>query len=947
MKKKSIILTLALVAAFSAGSAVVVQQAYHGDAVRVAADDTKTALTVKDVNFTNYAGWAGNCIAIGCNEGTLIDGNFTTLTDAETQTGKVSLIDKDGNPCPITYLEAQGSYIVVNRSQAYVCSVGDILTLKAGLIIGNFEIKEDISYQYGTENTPWTVYTGALPTPPAEGGGEEVVEKKALNVLNVNYTPNLLDFAGACIVIGCDTNLGLGDWQQIDLQGKVTLTESNGTERPITLFDSVGTSLLINRSQTYVCSVGDILTLKAGLVVGEFELKEDVSYKYTTAGSPWTVYTGEEEPEPETELMFATVEGQAYPYNANYLHNLNWGYPSMIFKFNTAKTLGLFGSVATLDLIEYKNAYGEIIPIRDCIHVNENNYLLRWGQGEEQIFAMAGDTVTFKKGFAIAGNEKLAQDMTFIVTAAADSQLAPYSEELAPTGLAITTSSDYSQITVGAQAQMTYTIASGIGTAYFTSSNEEVATVTKEGIVTGVAEGEVTITAHLGTETKEFAMTILPASPIVGVELVHNYTVWVAQNEALALPEFRAHIVFENGQSGADFALTADNCVLPEVDTSALGDQNAELTVTYQGVEYKVAIKVTVYEIGDVTVREIGIVDWFAYAVFIQYPDSTANTANITGDIGKLDGIFDHITYTKADGSDLPIESGYVLSGGNIAIFPYSGLTEENYNEYFLAGDTITLSKGMKIWMWTGEKMVTDTDNNAIVAGTGMYICEGILQEDLVYRYDGNVWGLYVEYTDIQAKATDITVEAGKSADSNVSRIPENATTGTFTYVSSDETIATVSSRGVIKGVSAGTCTITVTIDGGTAGAKTVVLNVTVTDDIVGIEIATESITIKVGELPDLSSVSATWKWASGKQGEAVDLTNATLVGFDGSVAGEQQVAISVTKDGKTYTGTLTIIVEEPEKKEAAGCLSSISAGVVAPVMMLGAGLIVSKKKRK
>lgn len=883
-------------------------------------------MNVLNVNYTpNLLDFAGACIVIGCDTNLGL-GDWQQI-DLQ---GKVTLTDSNGVERPITYFDSVGTSLLINRCQEYVCSVGDILTLKAGLVVGEFELKEDVVYQYTTENTPWTIY------------------KEPLTVQDVNYSDNLMGFAGPCVIIGCGVDLGLDYWNPIDMQGKVSLVGSNGEERAISSFESCGTSIVVNRgSEVYICSVGDILTLKAGLIIGDYEIKEDVSYKYTAAGSPWTVYTGEEEPEPETELTFATVEGQAYPYNANYLHNLNWGFPSMIFKFNTAKTLGLFGSVATLDLIEYKNAYGEIIPIRDCIHVNENNYLLRWGQGEEQIFAMAGDTVTFKKGFAIAGNEKLAQDMTFIVTAAADSQLAPYSEELAPTGLAITTSSDYSQITVGAQAQMTYTIASGIGTAYFTSSNEEVATVTKEGIVTGVAEGEVTITAHLGTETKEFAMTILPASPIVGVELVHNYTVWVAQNEALALPEFRAHIVFENGQSGADFALTADNCVLPEVDTSALGDQNAELTVTYQGVEYKVAIKVTVYEIGDVTVREIGIVDWFAYAVFIQYPDSTANTANITGDIGKLDGIFDHITYTKADGSDLPIESGYVLSGGNIAIFPYSGLTEENYNEYFLAGDTITLSKGMKIWMWTGEKMVTDTDNNAIVAGTGMYICEGILQEDLVYRYDGNVWGLYVEYTDIQAKATDITVEAGKSADSNVSRIPENATTGTFTYVSSDETIATVSSRGVIKGVSAGTCTITVTIDGGTAGVKTVVLNVTVTDDIVGIEIATESITIKVGELPDLSSVSATWKWASGKQGEAVDLTNATLVGFDGSVAGEQQVAISVTKDGKTYTGTLTIIVEEPEKKEATGCLSSISAGVVAPVMMLGAGLIVSKKKRK
>lgn len=935
MKKKGLFLSLALVAAFAAGSAAIVSQSYQQDTISAVAEEAKAELTISDVNYSpNILGGYGEGLLAGCNGQDLGLGYWN-----EIPTDKVTLVSSDGTARAVK-VEACGTCLAINRSAGYVCSVGDIITFKAGFTAGNFEVKEDISFQYAVANTPWTVYTGEVQVP---------TEKQALTVKDVNFT-NYAGFAGNCIAIGFNvTSLGLADWTPLTDEAtqtsKISLTNADGTPVAITFLDSQGAYIMVNRGQTHVCSVGDIVTLKAGFTVGDYQVKEDISYQYTTANASWTIYDPTAQPEPETELKFATVEGLAYPYNANYVGDLTWGVPAMIFRFETAKTFNIYQSAETMDLIEYKNAFGEIVPIRDCIFVGENNFLFRWTpEGADPIYSMVGDTVTFKKGFALAGNEKLAQDVTFVVTSTQSSQLAVYSEDLAPSGLSITTSNEYSQTTVGANVQLQYAIANGFGTAYFTSSNDAVATVTKSGLVTGVAEGEVTITAHLGNETVDFAMTILPASPIVGLEIVKPYTVWVAKDATFALPNFNAHVVFENGQAGADFALTAENCKYDAVDTTVLGDKKVELTITYQGVEYEAELPVTVYEIGDVKIKEIAIVEWFSFAIFIQYPDSTVNNANITTDIGQLDSIFDHITYTRADGTDIPVNGGYMLSGGNIAIFPFGGenLTIDNYNQFYLAGDVIRLEKGLKIYMWSGEKENTGTDNNAIVAGTGMYVCEGILQETVEYRYDGNVWGMYVEYTDIKVDSVDLTVEAGKNIDSKVSRIPANATTGTFTYVSSDETIATVTSRGVIKGLKEGTCTITATLDGGKEGAKTVVLNVTVTDKIVGLNIAAENVKVTVGGTPDLSQVAATYKWASGKEGAAVDLTNATLVGFDNTIVGEQNVVVLVTVDGVEYSGTLTIIVEE---KAAAGCGGVVS--VMAPLTLLGAGLVVLKKKRK
>lgn len=782
--------------------------------------------------------------------------------------------------------------------------------------------------------------------------------KTAISVVDVNYSDNLLGGYGACIIIGFGSqDLGLGYWSAVDTQGKVTLTGSDGAAKTVALFESCGSSLVVNRDQSYVASVGDILTLKAGLIVGKFELKEDVSYKYETANAPWVLYTGQQTPaEEETALGITTVEGLTYPYDANVVNDLTWGAPAYLINFASAKTFGTYESAATMDLIEFTNAYGEKKNVVDCINVGNTHFLIRWSSPDAPVYAMVGDKITFKKGFALKGNEKMQEDVTFIVVDNnGTKQLAPYTEDMAASGVSITTDEQYKEITAGATAQMTYTIEKGYGTAYFTSSDESVATVSKDGLVTGVAEGDVTITVHLGEETATFAMKVLPASAVVGIEIPNQYTVYVLRNERLRFPELKARAKFENGATGSEFTLDADNFTVPNVDTSETGEQTVSTTVIYQGSEYTVEFTVSVYELVDISIKEVAIVDWFSYALFVQYPDSTANTANIT-DNSKFTDVLEYLTYERADGELVPLTGCYILSGGNLALFPFSGLDENNYNDYYLVGDTLTLRAGFTTWKWTGEKAPTATDNNAIAEGTGMYVREGKLSEDVVFRYDGNVWGLYVEYTDVEAESSEITVEAGKSADCNVSRVPSNATTGKFTYITSDENIATVSARGIVKGVSAGTCTITVILDGGTAGEKQVTINVTVTDEITGIEISTPSISVELGGTPDLSQVAATYKWASGKAGESVDLTNATLVGFDANQAGEQSVVVSVTVDGKEYTGTLTVVVTDNAVTSGDGqtsegglmCGSVTGAlGVTAALTLLGAGVAMGKKRRK
>lgn len=146
-----------------------------------------------------------------------------------------------------------------------------------------------------------------------------------------------------------------------------------------------------------------------------------------------------------------------------------------------------------------------------------------------------------------------------------------------------------------------------------------------------------------------------------------------------------------------------------------------------------------------------------------------------------------------------------------------------------------------------------------------------------------------------------------------------------------------------------GEATVTVTLSGGVAGEKVKTLKVTVTDAIVSLNLGENaSLTVAKGtEKLDLSSLSATLVWASGKT-EAADLSNAEIIGYDKDAVGESEVTVKITVDGKVYQAQLPVTVEDknsaaPEK----GCGSAMAGGlgIGAAVTLLSAVLAGKKKK--
>lgn len=567
-------------------------------------------------------------------------------------------------------------------------------------------------------------------------------------------------------------------------------------------------------------------------------------------------------------------------------------------------------------------------------------------------FMGVGTVITLKAGFVFADQE-LKEDVSFIY-AEANKPLVAYDPATHdPTSLAIDNDEADNKVFVNGTLQLTATVNSTATTVLYYSDDEEVATVNKTtGVVSGIAEGSATITAKAGTLTDTFEVTVLPALEVKGVEFGTSYKIYVEQNGTLAIPsDFTAHPYYDNEGTkvtGNNFALTADNCKLGTVDTSTLGTKSTTATVTFEEEEYTLDVSVEVYEVYEMDIKELGVVEWFNFAIFVQFPNSTVNVANLTD--SSLIPNATKYTYTRADGTEVSCGT-YNLGGGNIAILPSfldGNQNIDNWNKapYMQEGDRITLQAGLEGYMWTGELTSTATDNAVMVPGTGMVVPECRLTTEVTYVFDGSIWMLYIPYTDLEVDS-EASVMIGETVSLNAVRVPSDATEGNFYYESSDTSIVTVNSNGRITGVKEGTATITVTLKDGEAGEKTKTVTVTVTDGIIGLEFAEgSSLTVAKGtETLDLSGLTANLVWASGKT-QSVDLSTAEIIGYDKDTVGETEVTVRVTVDGQTYQAQLPVTVTEN-----GGCSSSIGAASVCAVAiaLLGAAsiaIVVFRRKK-
>lgn len=616
--------------------------------------------------------------------------------------------------------------------------------------------------------------------------------------------------------------------------------------------------------------------------------------------------------------------------------------------------------------------------------------------GEKLVFGgvsavKVGDTLTIKKGLPGINGERLAKTVTYVYNGGKFVELVePETFELAETS---------ATLFVGVTRQIVVKDDEKVTAVYtYVSDHPEIAAVNEYGVITGVKEGTAKITVSYKGVSKEMTVTVKPEPEKTGVEIVSEnpkYYVPVSTTEAPTSfvgmgYTLKARYVYEGGEYGEEFDITEEQ--IGEIDYTTAGTRDLTVTVG----KFKAVVTVEVYNYKEITsfntlgVSGYDINDdrnatgtWNGHMII-----STSNVSTSVGNLLSTDScekMSEYIVYTTADGKtyygkadkDNEIEDriGLWQLGTNLLVMikpegatanigygmedHWKADAQHPYVPIYKLGDKITFKKGMPLYAWKGS-----VEGSKPVEGAGCLIVEGYVKEDLVYFcYEENgtssLWMIYKEYTDFTV-ATEKTMALGSASPAGAVKVPADATTGTFTYVSSNPDIVSVTKDGNMLAEKVGTATITVTLTGGKDAdgndldpiVKTI--NVTVKN---GIKSVSGKITVEKGSAVKLGDYEITVKYSDGTEVKVkLDDERVVIEDIDTSVVGTTTANVLFSDGNEQKRGTVTVeVVEktEPAPSDSSsgsgskGCFGSIGGlGVLGGLTAIAAAVVITKKKR-
>lgn len=579
-----------------------------------------------------------------------------------------------------------------------------------------------------------------------------------------------------------------------------------------------------------------------------------------------------------------------------------------------------------------------------------------------------GDIVTLKKGFSILENERLAADVQFVFDGEQWVKL------VEPTSLSISNKESTLFLNVTHTLQIATAPEGANGVLTFESDHPEYATVSETGVITPkkLTDGtvaKVTVTVRYKDLSDSFEFTIENEPVKTGIEIedkIPMYYVPKGSSFTEAGFELYYHFVYDNGKSGS-FSVNAEQLNEDAFDFDTVGDR--ELTITVE--TFTATVTVHVYELKSIGWwQALGVDGYgddrnqagqFNGSMLVTARNYSSSAANITGQkvnigVKEINKMFEYVTYTTADGTEYTSANqklgGWLLGSTILINVNGKGFTGAPENGYML-GDKIKFAKGMPLYGWSGELDPTIDPNDVSTpkAGTGCMYVIGVLEDDFTYFcYDQNdtysMWTPYVEYTDFTVRSSiSITVEGVGSLGATFT--PADATTGYFTYVSSDTSVVTVNESGNLVGVKEGTATITVTshpveASGYEKEPSSKTVSVTVKK---GIAKVSGSFTVNKSAAFEKGNYKIKVEYTDGTVEEiALDDDRVLAEDVDTSVVGESNYVVMVTIDGASKRGTFTVNVQ------SGGCGSYLTGGSIA---LLGTGLalalaaVVIRKKKQ
>ncbi|MDE6522521.1 MAG: Ig-like domain-containing protein, partial [Muribaculaceae bacterium] len=468
-------------------------------------------------------------------------------------------------------------------------------------------------------------------------------------------------------------------------------------------------------------------------------------------------------------------------------------------------------------------------------------------------------------------------------------------------------------------------------TVTWSSSNMSVATVDANGKIIAVALGEATITATCGNVKATCKVTVVP-TPVTSVTLsTHSLSLTEGETATLSAtiaPEDATDKTVTWTSSDEAVATVSEDGVVTAVKggtatitaTSANG-KTADCTVTVAANIISVeSIEISNTELrlteGDTATLTATIAPENATDKTVIWTSSDASVAYVSEE-GVVTAVKAGTATITAASSNGKTATCTVTVAANIISVESISISESVLS--LTEGETATLTATIapenatdKSVTWTSSDEAVTTVSvdgvvTAIKAGTATITVASSNGKTATCKV--TVAANVIEVIGITLSNTNLSLTEGETATLTATIAPENATDKSVTWTSSDEAVASVSDKGVVTAVKAGTATITAT----SANGKTATCTVTVAANIISVEsiaISKTEISLTEGDTATLTATIApenatdkTVSWTSSDEAVAT-------VSADGVVTAVKAGTATITvasSNGKTATCKVTV----------------------------------------
>ena len=364
-------------------------------------------------------------------------------------------------------------------------------------------------------------------------------------------------------------------------------------------------------------------------------------------------------------------------------------------------------------------------------------------------------------------------------------------------------------------------------TVTWTSSNENIATVDQNGLVTTVNLGKCDIIAScqgLDATCHIIVLPVLPQSITISSESESLHIGETVKLSATVLPENTTNKTVKWSSSNENVAM-----VDPHGEVTAVGLGECDIIATCQSVEAICHITVLPILPQSITLSSesesifIGeTVQLTATVMPENTTDKTVTWASENENIATVDenGL---VTAVGVGECDVTATCQVVSATCHITVKPIlpQSITLSSESESIFIGETVQLTATVlpenttdKTVTWTSsDESIATVDENGLVTAVALGEC------DITATCQGVSATCHITVKPILPQSITLNNESeslhiGETVQLTATVLPENTTDKTVTWTSSDESIATVDENGLVTAVALGKCDITASCQG-------------------------------------------------------------------------------------------------------------------------------------